>query len=110
MKNQELLSEAFLSEKSILDICMFTTVHLLVFFTFVFSVFLFSGCKNLSLLSHAKNLTGGCVSSHFKPHLIPLGLNWLQFHECYSYCPPAQTNVNIHTNDSNNGDLGKFLL
>lgn len=44
MKNQELHSEALLSEKSILDIldiCVFTTVHLLMFFAFVFGVFSF---------------------------------------------------------------------
>lgn len=72
MKNRELLSEAFLSEKSIFDICVFTTVHLLMFFTFVFGVVLFSGCKNLSFLSHAKNLTGGCVSSHLNLISFPL--------------------------------------
>ncbi len=66
MKNQELHSEALLSEKSILDIldiCVFTTVHLLMFFAFVFGVFSFLGCKNLSFLFL-------CKEFDWRSHLI----------------------------------------
>lgn len=53
MKKQELHSEALLSEKSICvrHFFVFTTVRLLMFFTFAFGVFFF--------FFHAKELAGG---------------------------------------------------